>query len=125
MADTEKKEEVKIVTLLNRSKRHFDTLDANGKAFRHAPGAMASYTEEQAAMLTGYSTEMIDITKLPGAVDTTKLKSENATLLAEKKRLEALVASLQSAAAVPVAADQAEAPAAVAPAKYKKEKVAA
>lgn len=123
MADTEKKEEVKLVTLLNRSKRHFDTTGPDGRAFRHAPGAMASYTEEQAAMLTGYSTEMIDITKLPGAVDTTKLKSENATLLAEKKRLELLVASLQSAAAVPVAADQVEAPAA--PVKYKKEKVAA
>lgn len=82
------------VTLLNRGKRHFDFgKGADGKVRVLAPGAMLSFSLEEAAKLSGYK-ELVDISKLPGQVDTEALKADNAKLLAEKKELEAKLASL-------------------------------
>ena len=67
-----------------------------GKPSRHSPGAMASYTPEQAAVLAGYA-DMVDITKLPGSIDATALKSENASLKAKHAALEAELAALKAA----------------------------
>ena len=85
----EKKE---VVVLLNRSKRHYDGLNAEGKMFRHSPGMTAEYTPEQAAQYD--AREMVDITTLAGATDKTALKKENADLRAEKAALEARLAAL-------------------------------
>ena len=88
-------DEKKTVTLLNRGLRHFVGVNAEGKAIRQAPGTTAVYTEEQVKSL-GYA-DLVDISKLPGQVDTSKLKSENERLAAEKAALEAKVAALEAA----------------------------
>lgn len=87
------------VTLLNRGKRHYDFgKDAQGNERVLAPGAMMSFTAEDAAKLSGYK-ELVDISKLPGQVDTTALKAENQRLQDEKAKLEAQLASLAPAPA--------------------------
>lgn len=92
MAD-EKKSEPKLISLLNRGKRHFDGLDAEGKPRRHSPGEVHSYTVEGAKLLDGYK-ELVDISKLPGSVDASKLADDNKSLNDENARLKAELAAL-------------------------------
>ena len=92
MAD-EKKSEQKLISLLNRGKRHFDGLDPEGKPRRHSPGEVHSYTAEGAKQLEGYK-ELVDISKLPGSVDASKLADDNKSLNDENARLKAELAAL-------------------------------
>lgn len=85
----EKKE---VITLLNRSKRHYDTVGADEKAHRHAPGTTHEYTPEQAAQFD--PKEMIDLSKVPGSVDKEALRKENAALKAESEALKRQLAVL-------------------------------
>lgn len=93
----EKKNDKKLegtVTLLNRGLRHFEiALDASGKPIRHAPGVALVYSAEDAKRAEGYK-ELVDIAKMPGAVDAKKLKSENNKLSDENKRLKEQLAAL-------------------------------
>lgn len=86
MADT------KVVTLMNRSKRHYDTTGADGKPTRHSPGTTQEYTPEQAAQFDPL--EMVDLSKLPGSVDKESLRKENAALRVESEALKAQLAAL-------------------------------
>jgi hypothetical protein len=109
MAD-EKKEAP--VTLLNRSKRIFDTIK-NGRKFRHGIGKLATYSAEEAKALVGYP-ELMDVSKIPGSADKAQLESDNAALKAEKEKLEKELAALKGAPAPAPAAESAalaEAPA--------------
>ncbi len=102
MAD-EKKSEGSI-TFLNKSKRHYDLgLGADGKPRRHAPGATMTYTPEEAKRMASYSSDLIDITKLPGSVDVRKLKADNAALLSENAELKKQLAAFEPKAEEPVA----------------------
>jgi len=91
----------KVVTLMNRSKRNFDTINAEGKAIRHEPGRTEEYTLEQAAQFD--PREMTDLSKLPGSVDKEDLRKENVALKAENAALKAQVAALTPTPAAPVA----------------------
>lgn len=93
MADAEKKSEPKLISLLNKGKRHFDGLDAAGKPRRHSPGEVHSYSPEGAKLLEGYK-ELADISKLPGTIDAAKLESDNKSLNDENARLKAELAAL-------------------------------
>jgi len=75
----DKKQEGGSVTFLNRGQRSFDL--GNGR--RHAPGATMAYTLDEAKRMEPYAKELVDITKLPGQVDSAKLKADNAGLLSE------------------------------------------
>lgn len=87
------------ITLLNRGQRKFD-LSKGGKPEWHMPGATHVYPAEDGAKLAVmYPRELADISKLPGAVDTTKLASDNAKLLADNEALKAQLASVLSAKA--------------------------
>lgn len=82
------------VTLLNKGQRSFDLPFVNGQPVgKHAPGTTHTYSAEQAARLAGYP-DLIDVTKVPGSVDTRALQSENATLKAEREALKAQLAAL-------------------------------
>lgn len=87
------------VTLLNRSQRSFDLgLDEKGKSKgRHAPGTAHTYTAEEAKRLEGYK-ELMDVSKIPGALDARKLKDENNKLLDENARLKAQLLTLEASA---------------------------
>lgn len=97
MADEKKLEKAEApagTTFLNRGKRHFDIgFHPDGKAKRHSPGTTMAYTAEEAKRHEGYA-DLIDISKIPGSIDTKRLASDNAKLLAEnlalKEQLEAL-----------------------------------
>lgn len=90
------------VTLLNRSKRHFDLgLGEDKQPRRHAPGTTMAYTAEEAAKMGAYK-DLVDISKLPGQVDTGKLKADNAKLAADNAKLQAQLDAMQ--------ADKTEAP---------------
>ena len=100
--------DAKIVTLMNRSKRHYDVIGADGKPTRHSPGFTQEYTLEQAAQFD--PREMVDLSKIPGGVDKEALRKENAALKAEAEALKKQLAALSPASV------SAEAPAADAPA---------
>ncbi len=85
-------DEKKVVTLMNQSKRHFDTVNADGKAVRHAPGRTEEYTLEQAKQFD--PRELVDLSKLPGSVDKEALRKENAGLKSENEALKAQIAAL-------------------------------
>lgn len=90
------KEKEGSVTLLNRGQRHFDVgTGTDGKPRRHSPGTTFTYSADEAKRLSGYR-ELVDISKLPGQVDTAKLKAENAKLLDENKRLREQLIALQA-----------------------------
>lgn len=81
------------VTFLNRGLRHYDLGFKDGKPCRHAPGTTMVYTAEEARRAAGYR-DLVDITKLPGQVDTGKIKAENAKLQDENSRLRAQLEAL-------------------------------
>ena len=87
----DKKQEGGSVTFLNRGQRSFDL--GNGR--RHAPGATMAYTLEEAKRMEPYAKELVDITKLPGQVDSAKLKADNAKMLAENAALKAQLEALK------------------------------
>lgn len=90
----EKKSDVSV-TLLNRGQRHFDVgVDSDGKPRRHAPGSTMVYSAEEAKKMQGYR-DIVDLSKLPGAVDTRQLQADNAKLLAESIALKAQLEALQ------------------------------
>jgi len=97
-------DEKKVVTLLNKSSRHFDTLNADGKAIRHSPGRTEEYTLEQAAQFD--PRELVDLSKIPGSADKEDLRKENASLKAENAALKAQVAALTPAPAAPEPAQE-------------------
>lgn len=85
-------------TFLNRGSRVFDlgfVTDASGKQVsrKHLPGTTLVYTPEEVKRMSVYK-ELIDISKLPGQVDTRKLQEENARLLNENSRLKAQLSTL-------------------------------
>lgn len=83
------------ITFLNRGKRRFHIgFDADKKPVIHMPGFTMLYTAEQAEAHQGYA-DLIDISKLPGQVNTKQLESDNKRLLAEKESLEKQLAALQ------------------------------
>lgn len=95
MAD-EKKDKVTegSVTLLNRGKRHFEiALDAAGKPIRHAPGVAMVYSAADAKRASAYK-ELVDLSKMPGAVDAKKLKADNTKLADENAKLKAQLEAL-------------------------------
>ncbi len=99
MPETIEKKEVansgKTVTLLNRGKRSYDLgQGADGQPRRHVPGAMMVYSAEEAARMSGY-TELVDISKLPGQIDVSQLKTENVNLQAENAALKAQLEALE------------------------------
>lgn len=107
MSDNSKKSDG-TVTLLNRGQRSYDLANgADGKARRHGPGATMTYSAEEAKRMEGYK-ELVDITKLPGQVDVTALKAENAKLLAENAGLKAQLEALQDTIAAPKKEDRHE-----------------
>lgn len=84
-------------TFLNRGKRHYDLAKgADGQVRRHAPGATMLYSADEVKQMSGYS-DLVDISKLPGQVDTGKLKAENARMLAENAALKAQLEALTPA----------------------------
>lgn len=85
-------EEKKLVSLLNRSKRHYDTVDASDKAVRHSPGDVREYTAAQAAEFD--PKEMVDLAKLFKSSNRDALRDENTALLAERESLRAQLAAL-------------------------------
>jgi len=87
----DKKQEGGSVTFLNRGQRSFDL--GNGR--RHAPGATMAYTLDEAKRMEPYAKELVDITKLPGQVDSAKLKADNAGLLSENAALKAQLEALK------------------------------
>ena len=91
MAD--KKDADGSVSYINKGQRHFD-VKKDGKAFRHSPNMVATYTAKEAEQLSGYPKEIFDISKLPGAVDTRALKADNAKLLADNAALKAQLDAL-------------------------------
>ena len=91
MAD--KKDADGSVSYINKGQRHFD-VRKDGKAFRHSPNMVATYTAKEAEQLSGYPKEIFDISKLPGAVDTRALKADNAKLLADNAALKAQLEAL-------------------------------
>lgn len=78
--------EKEVVTLLNRSKRHFDL----GRDRRVAPGEAVEVTVEEAKKFSSYK-ELVDASKLSvkglGSAETTKLKADNAALTEENAKL--------------------------------------
>lgn len=100
----------KGITLLNRGQRHFDLgAGADKKPLRHSPGATHSYSAEEGAKLAKmYPKELVDISKLPGAVDSRQMKADLDKANAENAALKAQLAALPKASAL-------EAPAPVAP----------
>lgn len=99
MAETkEEKAEARTVSLFNRGPRTFDlglSVGQDGKASprRHLPGASHAYTPTEAAKMSTYK-DLVDLSKLPGQVDTKKLAGENAKLLAENASLKEQLAAL-------------------------------
>lgn len=90
----EEKKSEGSTALLNRGKRHFDVI-AQGKPSRHSPNATMVYTADEATKLSGYP-ELVDISKLPGQVDSRKLKADNEQLKKDKEALEAQLAALKA-----------------------------
>ncbi len=96
MADAkavEKEEAALPVSLLNKSGRKF-VVTKDGKPFTHEPGKIVTYSAAEAAKLAGYK-ELLDTSKIPGALDAAKLKKENADLLAANKALQAQLDALK------------------------------
>jgi len=95
MAAESKKEEEKLVTFLNQGKRHFDWgLDDKKQAIRQSPGEAKALNADQAKIAARYPKELVDISKLPGVIDTSALKADNAKLKAEKEALLKQLAAL-------------------------------
>lgn len=96
----EEKKESNEVVFLNRGQRHYDlNPDAQGKVRRHSPGTTMLYSAEEAKKAAGYF-DLVDISKLPGQVDTNKLKAESAALHNENASLKAQLAALQTSSHV-------------------------
>lgn len=94
MADDKKSDG--SVTLLNRSQRYFEiAIGPDKKPIRHAPGAAMVYSGQEAKLALGYK-DLVDLSKMPGAVDSRKLKAENNKLSDENSRLKAELAALSS-----------------------------
>jgi hypothetical protein len=97
MADAkapEKADAGDVVSLLNTSKSRSFVVLKDGKSYSHLPGKIATYTAAEAENLKGYK-ELLDTSKLPGSLNATQLKRENADLLAANKALQAQLDALK------------------------------
>jgi hypothetical protein len=106
MPEEVKKEVVKddrpSITFLNRGSRTFDLgIGADGKPRLHIKGSTMVYTAVEADQHQGYP-DLVDISKLPGVVDQTAIKDENAKLAAENAELKKQLAGLTPPSDTPV-----------------------
>ena len=87
---------VETLSLLNRGQRSFALPPIAGKPQFHLSGQFYAYPLEEAKkLLAMYPKDLVDATKLPGAVDTKPLKDENAALKAENLALKEQLAALE------------------------------